>query len=237
MFIGHYSAAFAARALNPSVPLGLLFVAVQLIDYAFFAFVMVNAGDAAVLPVDFHYMPFSHGVVAVSIWALAAGLLYAGLTEGGGRMMAALVVTAAVVSHVVLDMLVQVPDLPIGYGEPGLGFALAPDILIGQVIEFGLLFAGFALYMRSTVPTRPFGQIAPWLLVGLMIGLQVYNLTTPVAAGQSIIELGVVTLGAFTLLAIVAGIASRSRTSRRSLMEAAPVPVRPAAPEGRITRR
>ncbi len=38
MFVGHYSAAFAATALPKAPKLGTLFVAAQLVDIAFFSF-------------------------------------------------------------------------------------------------------------------------------------------------------------------------------------------------------
>lgn len=228
MFVGHYSAALAARALKPSIPLGLLFVAVQLIDYAFVVFVMMDASDAGVLPVELHYMPFSHGAVAVSMWALAAGLLYVGLREGGDRLTAALVVTAAVVSHVLLDMVVQTPNLPIGYGETQLGWSMSTGPVIGQAVEIGLLLAAFACYMWNTAPKGRAGQIAPWLLLGLMLGLQAYNLSDPVVPGQSIVFLGVLSLSAFTLLAVVAGVTGNYRVSRNAVPDQLVVPVRSA---------
>ena len=34
MFVGHYGPSFAIKSLRPAIPLGVLFVAVQLVDVA-----------------------------------------------------------------------------------------------------------------------------------------------------------------------------------------------------------
>ncbi len=218
MFIGHYSAAFAARALKPAIPLWALFVAVQLIDFAFMAFIMMNLEQVRIVPgfteasaLDLYYMPFTHSLVAVIVWSLAAGVLYAALRNGGNKLMAGLIIGAAVLSHWLLDLIVHVPDLPIVFGEPKLGFGLWRSMLWSQLVEFGFLLIGFAIYLLNTRPKGRAGQVAPWVLLVFMVGLQVYNLTAPANPDASMIEMGAIGLAAFTVLALAAGIAGHWR--------------------------
>ena len=51
MFIGHFAPAFAAGAISPESPrLGTLFVAAQLVDWAFFLFVLVGIEEMRIVP-------------------------------------------------------------------------------------------------------------------------------------------------------------------------------------------
>ncbi|MEO1407395.1 MAG: hypothetical protein AAFV54_13020, partial [Pseudomonadota bacterium] len=67
MFIGHYAAAYAAKAVRPAVPLWVLFVAVQFIDYVWAVLVIFGvekiryeAGFTAANALDLIYIPYSH---------------------------------------------------------------------------------------------------------------------------------------------------------------------------------
>ena len=51
MFIGHFAPAFVAAAITPERPrLGLYFIAAQLVDWAFFAFVLVGVEHMRIVP-------------------------------------------------------------------------------------------------------------------------------------------------------------------------------------------
>ena len=64
MFIGHFAPALVAAAVTPERPrLGLYFIAAQLVDWAFFAFVLVGIEDLRIVP----------GITAAS--ALAASFI------------------------------------------------------------------------------------------------------------------------------------------------------------------
>ena len=104
MFIGHYGAAFAARAAKPAIPLWQLFVAVQLVDFAWAGLVLVGIEKFDVTPgfmeasiLDLHHMPYTHSLVAALIWAIAAGGLYAALRRGGNAFTAGLIIAAAII--------------------------------------------------------------------------------------------------------------------------------------------
>ena len=80
MFVGHYSAAFAAAA-HPKAPrLGTLFVAAQLMDLGFFTFVLTGTehmrltpGMTAMNNMDLYDMPLTHSLVGAGGLALVFG--------------------------------------------------------------------------------------------------------------------------------------------------------------------
>src|SRR3954470_20801616 len=107
MFIGHYGVSFAAKRFTPRTSLGVLFLAVQLLDVLFAIFVTAGIEKLRIVPgfteynaYDLYYMPYSHSLVGSLVWAAAAGVVF--VTIGGKR--ASLWVAAAVFSHFLLDV-------------------------------------------------------------------------------------------------------------------------------------
>src|SRR5215467_10789708 len=107
MFIGHYGVAFAAKAAAPRVPLGVYFIAVQLLDVLFSLFVLAGIERLRIVPGFTQYnpyvlefMPYTHSLVGALCWSAVAGtgwyLARRNTREG-------LVVAGAVFSHFVLD--------------------------------------------------------------------------------------------------------------------------------------
>ena len=83
MFVGHYGVSFAAKRVAPTVPLWVLFIAVQLLDVRWAPFVLLGIekvrivpGITASNPLDLYYMPYTHSLVAAVLWAGAAFLVY-----------------------------------------------------------------------------------------------------------------------------------------------------------------
>ncbi len=75
MFIGHYSAAFAAAALPKAPKLGTPFVAAQLVDFGFFALVpmgienmRITPGASVMNPLDLYDMPWTHSLLGALAW-------------------------------------------------------------------------------------------------------------------------------------------------------------------------
>jgi hypothetical protein len=82
MFVGHYGPSLAAKALNGSVPLWALFLAVQLVDVFWAIFVLLGIekvriapGITATNPLDLYYMPYTHSLVAAILWSVATALV------------------------------------------------------------------------------------------------------------------------------------------------------------------
>lgn len=174
MFIGHFAVAFAAKRVAPSVSLGTLFVATELLDVLWPVFVLlgvesvaIQAGITAFTPLDFTSYPWTHSLVMSALWGLAAAALYY-LARGNGR--AALVVGLIVLSHWVLDALVHRPDLPL---VPGGGIKVGLGLwnsIPGTLIVEGALFAlGLALYASRARAADRAGRYGLWILVALLL--------------------------------------------------------------------
>src|SRR2546428_8395736 len=71
MFVGHYGVSFAAKKAEPSIPLWVLFIAVQLLDVLWAPFVLVGIekvrivpGFTASNPHHLYHMPYPPSLVA-----------------------------------------------------------------------------------------------------------------------------------------------------------------------------
>jgi len=128
MFVGHYAAAFAAKAVEPRAPLWSYMAAAQLVDIGWSSLVMAGVehlrldpslpGSALVL----YDMPWTHSLPGALVWSVAGGLLAMVLLKLPAR--AAAMVGAVVFSHWLGDLWVHRPDLALWVGGPKVGFAL-----------------------------------------------------------------------------------------------------------------
>ena len=100
MFVGHFAPALVAAA-HPKAPrLGTLFVAAQLVDFAFFIFVILGIENMRITPgisvmnaLDLYYMPYSHSIAGGIIFAAAmAWAVYIFSRNIIGALIAAVVV-------------------------------------------------------------------------------------------------------------------------------------------------
>lgn len=180
MFIGHWAPALAAAAATKRSPrLVTLFVAAQLVDWAFFALALVGIEkmrvdpQASVLvPFDLYHMPYTHSLLATLGWAIGFGLLVLWLTRNrAGALIAGLVV----LSHWFVDWLVHVPDLTIAGGEEKLGLGLWDRPEIAIPLELGITALAFWWYVRRTK-----GPIVPPIVLGtILLALQAINWLAP----------------------------------------------------------
>jgi hypothetical protein len=130
MFVGHYGVSFAAKQVDPQIPLWLLFIAVQWLDVVWAPLVLLGIekvrivpGFTASNPLDLYYMPYTHSLVAASLWSLAALFAYR-LMAQERRWTPAIVVGGAVFSHWVLDFIVHRQDLPLYDNSAKVGLGL-----------------------------------------------------------------------------------------------------------------
>jgi hypothetical protein len=134
MFIGHYSVAFAAKTERNKIPLRVLFVAVQFLDYIWATLVLLGIEKLRVIKgftagsmLDSYYHPYSHSLIAAVLWSCVAAIGYTPLCSRLGysyRKSAALVVAMAVFSHWILDLVAHPRDLPIYDNTWKVGFGL-----------------------------------------------------------------------------------------------------------------
>jgi hypothetical protein len=180
MFVGHYGPSFAAKAWANTVPLWLLFLAVQLVDVLWAVFVLLGIekvrivpGITATNPFDLYFMPYTHSLLAAVVWSVIAAVGYRFLVRVD-RWLAAAIVGAAVFSHWVLDLLVHRPDLPLYDDHYKVGFGLWNYPALGFALEIALLFGGLALYLKATVPKDNVGRYGLPVLSLVMVAIQAY---------------------------------------------------------------
>jgi hypothetical protein len=221
MFIGHYGVALAAKRVTPATSLGALFVAVQFLDVIFSLLVLgdvekfrVVDGFTKVMPYDLYFMPYSHSLAGAVLWsalgALAFGALLTSVTDQRAKVLAALVVGVAVLSHFFLDLPVHPPDLPLGFDDasPKVGLRLWDQIDVTLALELSALAAGGALYLGRTVPRVD--QETPTRVLGvLLVALTIATPFLPVPPSASFFAMEA--LGGYLLLAVLAEWMDRSR--------------------------
>lgn len=218
MFAGHYSTAFAAKAAARTVPLWVLFLSVQLVDVVWSVLVLLGIEKVRIEPgfmemsaLDLHYMPYTHSLEASIGWALAAGAVYL-QARPGARIGGAAIVAAAVFSHWLLDLIVHTKDLPILLRDTKVGFGLWDNLPAALSLELGLLAAGFWLYLRVTRPASPAGRLTPWLLMGILVVFQIYNVYAPPPG--SVPQLAVLALTSYLGLTALAAWADATRAAK-----------------------
>ena len=204
MFIGHWAPALVVAARRKSPGLGTLFIAAQLVDWAFFLFVLLGVekmrlspGISAVSPLDLYFMPYTHSLVGALVWSAAFALLVWLVLRD---RTAALLAGAMVLSHWLLDLLVHVPDLTLAGNPPKLGLGLWNYPAVEMPLELAITFGALWLYVRARNP-----QLSRALMLGaLLLALQLFNWFGPVApevtAGASylaFVAYGLVTLAAW----------------------------------------
>jgi hypothetical protein len=155
LFVGHYSASLLAKSVQKSVPLWLLFIAVQLVDLLWAIFVLLGIekvrivpGITASNPLDLYYMPYTHSLVGALFWsALAFRICQFFSSLKGWRT--GLIVAVAVFSHWALDLIVHRPDLVLYDNTFKMGFGLWNYRVPAFILEIGLLIGGAVLYLRT----------------------------------------------------------------------------------------
>jgi hypothetical protein len=164
MFVGHYGPAFAATAAKKSIPLWVVFIAVQLVDVLWAIFVLLGIekvrivpGFTATNPLDLYYMPYTHSLIGAILWSIAAGIVYYFLRKVDGWSAAALV-GGAVFSHWALDWLVHRPDLPLYDNAFKVGLGLWNYPVFAFLLEIAILFGGMYLYLKATESTSRIGR-------------------------------------------------------------------------------
>lgn len=206
MFIGHFAPALIAATHKDAPRLPVLFVGAQLVDWAFFAFLLTGTekmrfqqGISAMNPMDLYHMPYTHSLLGAAVWALGfAAIVWVATKNRTGALVAATVV----LSHWFLDWLVHVPDLTIAGQPPKLGLGLWNYPLIEIPLELALIFGSLFFYARK----RGAKGAALWMIAILFAALQLFSWFGPidqnVTMGTSLMAFaafGVVTLAAYRL--------------------------------------
>ncbi len=219
MFVGHYAASFGGKAIDQSVPLWVLFLAVQWLDVVWGVLVLLGIervrivpGITATNPLDLYYMPYSHGLATALLWSVAVGVAYHLWRGHRAGPRASALVGGAVFSHWVLDLVVHRPDLPLVGDRMKVGLGLWDLPAVAFALEIALLFAGLWLYLRVTRAEARHGA-AGFLVFGAAL-IAVQAIIFFGAPPESATAAAVTALAAYGLLALAAGWLERRRLPR-----------------------
>ncbi len=159
MFIGHFAPAFVAKTLDREIPLWVLVLAAQLLDLIWAGFLLlgieriaIQPGITAANPLDLVFVPFSHSLVAVGIWALVAAMGYGNFVQYGRVRGSPWLVGAVVLAHWFLDLLVHRPDLPLIGTSMKVGLGLWAFPIPSLLLELGLFFGALWWWYRRATP-------------------------------------------------------------------------------------
>jgi hypothetical protein len=183
MFVGHYSVAFAAKSEKNKIPLWVLFVAVQFLDYIWATLVLLGIEKLRVIKgftagsmLDSYFHPYSHSLITAMLWSVAAAIGYKVFCSRRGCLYtkySALIVGLAVFSHWVLDLIAHPRDLAIYDNTWKVGFGLWHYRDPEFALEIGLLGVGIMLYLaRNAMPAIRKGVVIAFgiALVVVQIG-------------------------------------------------------------------
>jgi len=215
MFVGHYGVAFAVKTERNKIPLWVLFVAVQLLDFLWAPFVLVGIEKVRFVPgitatnaLDLYYMPYTHSLIGALFWSAVAFAIYKIGWRNIGSNSAALLVGFAVFSHWLLDLIVHRPDLAIYDDTLKVGFGLWNYRGIEFVLEIGILLIGAVPYSkRNGAIARKIGII---IFVAVLVLIQTNNtfLRQPPSSDRAF---AITALIFYTVFAVIAFLLERRR--------------------------
>jgi hypothetical protein len=185
----------------------MLFVAAQLVDWAFFSLLIggvehlrLSPGISAMNPLDLYHMPYTHSLLGSAAWAVACG---GALQLWQRDWVTALIGASVVLSHWVLDLIVHVPDLTLWGEEPKLGLGLWDHPAIAMPLELGITFAAMIFYLVRTRAAKSSARLAIGMLALVLLTVQVVNWFGPPPEGEPA-SLALTALAAFALVTALA---------------------------------
>ena len=217
MFIGHYGIAFALKKYDKKLNLGFLFIAVQLVDFAFVFFILLGIEHMRIVPgftestsFDLYDIPYSHSLLASILWAVGTYLVVRYLflknsdKSEAEKSRTSLILRIAVISHYGLDFLVHTPDLLLIPGiDFKIGLGLWNFIIIAVALELSFLLIGSLIYFKSTESeSTSVGKYGMFLFIAFLIFLtiMVYFMIHPTNMIVALISL----LLSFIILSLIA---------------------------------
>ena len=179
MFVGHYSVAFACRTERNKIPLWVLFIAVQFLDYIWATLVLLGIEKLRVIKgftagsmLDSYFHPYSHSLITAILWSVVAALMYTICCRHGSHFSksAPLIIGIAVFSHWILDLIAHPRDLAIYDNTWKVGFSLWNYRDPEFALEITLLVGGIVLYLRrNTMPPICKGAVIAFGLVLVIV--------------------------------------------------------------------
>ena len=180
MFVGHYSVAFACRTERNKIPLWVLFIAVQFLDYIWATLVLLGIEKLRVIKgftagsmLDSYFHPYSHSLITAVLWSVIGALIYKAFCGRHSRhysKSAPWIIGIAVFSHWLLDLIAHPRDLAIYDNTWKVGFGLwnyrGPEF----ALEVTLLAVGIVLYLaRNIMPAVRKGAVVAFGIVLVIV--------------------------------------------------------------------
>jgi hypothetical protein len=210
MFVGHYAAALAAKAIEPRAPLWTLAAGCQLVDIGWSVFIIAGVERASVDPqlpgssLVLEHMPWTHSLPMTFVWAVGAALLARWLLRLPNW--ASVIVGLSVASHWLLDFLVHRPDLELWIGGHKVGLGWWNHPVPEQALEIGLLAIAGAAWAAS----RKAQARTAWpalAFIAFLVALQIVAMLSPQPAGPLPAQAGATILALYLVVVGVAGLA------------------------------
>ena len=183
MFVGHFAVALAGKKAAPRASLGSLVMAAQWLDLLWPIFLLLNLevvrpvpGITKFSPFDFVSYPWTHSLLCVLGWSLLFGGIYFAIKRHARE---ALVLSALVVSHWVLDYFTHRPDLPLYPGGPKVGLGLWNSVSGTLAVELLLFIACAVIYLRATRARDKVGEWALWAFLGFLLFMYLVTSFSP----------------------------------------------------------
>ncbi|MBO9599745.1 MAG: permease [Cohnella sp.] len=190
MFAGHFGLAAGVKAKAPELPLWVLMVSAQLLDLVFIP--MAAAGKESM---DFTrhgegygkaiiHADYTHSLLGALLIAIIAGFICRRIW--GAR--ASRIVAGVVFSHWLLDLIVHRADMPLlpgNWGDlPLLGFGAWRSETLSAGLEFILIAAGFAMYVRHALSKAGEEKRKTALLTSVILGIVLAGLLATDVTGM-----------------------------------------------------
>jgi hypothetical protein len=210
MFVGHYSAALAAKAAEPRAPLWSYVIGCQLLDVGWAVFIMTGLEKAAVdeslpgSPLILYRMPYTHSLPAAIGWSVLGGVVAKYALKLPRR--AAVFMGLVVFSHWIADFIAHRPDLKLWYRGPEVGLGLWNFPVAEEAVEIGLLAIAGIFWAAWRVRNGRRAWPAA-VFMTFLVALQIFALSAPEGGGR--IQMGLVTLAAYLVTAMVAWLVER----------------------------
>jgi len=210
MFVGHYSVAFAVKSEQNKIPLWVLFVAVQLLDFIWAPLVLLGIekmriapGITAANPLDLYYMPYTHSLIGALAWSALAFLVYK--VTSRTKVAAGLIVALAVFSHWILDLIVHRPDLAIYDDTLKVGFGLWNYRGLEFGLEMAILVAGIIIYFKRNVVRSMVRKYSLIIFGVLLILIQTGNtfVSRPLSSDHAVAFTALISYTLFTAVAFL----------------------------------
>jgi hypothetical protein len=223
MFVGHYSVAFACRTERNKIPLWVLFVAVQFLDYIWATLVLLGIEKLRVIKgftegsmLDSYFHPYSHSLITAVIWSVVAAFVYRTICSRHGchySKSAPSIIGLAVFSHWILDLIAHPRDLAIYDNTWKVGFGLWNYRDPEFALEIALLAGGIVLYLaRNAMPAIRKGAVIAFGLVLVIVQIgDTYVPRTPLTDKATVTGVWVF----YTLFVLIAFVVEKIGSRRK----------------------